>query len=36
MDCIVYPCSNDIMPFIECVNSMEDELRITKAVCTEI
>ncbi len=36
MNCIIYPCSNDVIPFIDYINSSESKLKIVKAVCPVI
>ncbi|MGN0616993.1 hypothetical protein [Ruminococcus flavefaciens] len=36
MNCIIYPCSNDVIPFIDYINSSKNDLHIVKAVCPVI
>lgn len=33
MNCIIYPCSNELIPFIDYIDKIDNDLHIVKAVC---
>lgn len=36
MNCIIYPCSNELIPFIDYIDKIDNELNIVKAICPVI